>query len=672
MYKGSKLILLFSSIFLLSFSLTAQNQNLKKAFKQFELGRYDLAANTIEQDLQKYSDNSEVMSKLAYCYLQMNELKKSSNVYEQLILNGGASAADKFEYANVLRKMSRDNEARAIYESLATENPKLSVWGINCIAEASTIMDKDASYRVLLDKENSAKSDFAMTEINGGRVLSSFRNDILLPLNQAQKLNDEKSYMTYQIDNNGNYKPFWPEMSNGLNKGFISVDDKNGMMAYSETVFSMPGKLGDDIESSSIYFRNIKEIDDENSFSHNQAGVINAFPLLVDNGNTLIYSSNQKGGFGGLDLYISHNDHGVWSTPVNLGPEVNTAGNEISPQWYKDKLVFASDFLAGLGGYDLFEATRANDEFTQVSNLGKEVNTSGDEYFPTVVNNYLYFSSNRLGGYGSDDIYYAKPLVVEEEFSIVPPAELLQDATVNPSSSELPVMEVGDHTTISILSNQETNLSDESEFSLAGARLVAIGGLLPVTSVYFIQVAALYNNSGNNVQPFQSLSKYGNLYKIYKDNAVKIQLGYYYDEDQANQVLSSVRQSGYRDAFIVYGPLNTAQLELLLTSKQNNASTESSSQPESSHNFDVDKVIENNYKVRLASYEDPIWFDTKKVKDLGTIEQWSKGNWTIFILGGFSSFEKAKQAQLSAVNRGFLDAEIVIDRNGVLERMKKN
>ena len=672
MYKGSKLILLFSSIFLLSFSLTAQNQNLKKAFKQFELGRYDLAANTIEQDLQKYSDNSEVMSKLAYCYLQMNELKKSSNVYEQLILNGGASAADKFEYANVLRKMSRDNEARAIYESLATENPKLSVWGINCIAEASTIMDKDASYRVLLDKENSAKSDFAMTEINGGRVLSSFRNDILLPLNQAQKLNDEKSYMTYQIDNNGNYKPFWPEMSNGLNKGFISVDDKNGMMAYSETVFSMPGKLGDDIESSSIYFRNIKEIDDENSFSHNQAGVINAFPLLVDNGNTLIYSSNQKGGFGGLDLYISHNDHGVWSTPVNLGPEVNTAGNEISPQWYKDKLVFASDFLAGLGGYDLFEATRANDEFTQVSNLGKEVNTSGDEYFPTVVNNYLYFSSNRLGGYGSDDIYYAMPLVVEEEFSIVPPAELLQDATVNPSSSELPVMEVGDHTTISILSNQETNLSDESEFSLAGARLVAIGELLPVTSLYFIQVAALYNNSGNNVQPFQSLSKYGNLYKIYKDNAVKIQLGYYYDEDQANQVLSSVRQSGYRDAFIVYGPLNTAQLELLLTSKQNNASTESSSQPESSHNFDVDKVIENNYKVRLASYEDPIWFDTKKVKDLGTIEQWSKGNWTIFILGGFSSFEKAKQAQLSAVNRGFLDAEIVIDRNGVLERMKKN
>ena len=207
---------------------------------------------------------------------------------------------------------------------------------------------------------------------------------------------------------------------------------------------------------------------------------------------------------------------------------------------------------------------------------------------------------------------------------------------------------------------------------MAGARLVAIGGLLPVTSVYFIQVAALYNNSGNNVQPFQSLSKYGNLYKIYKDNAVKIQLGYYYDEDQANQVLSSVRQSGYRDAFIVYGPLNTAQLELLLTSKQNNASTESSSQPESSHNFDVDKVIENNYKVRLASYEDPIWFDTKKVKDLGTIEQWSKGNWTIFILGGFSSFEKAKQAQLSAVNRGFLDAEIVIDRNGVLERMKKN
>ncbi|HRG42201.1 MAG TPA: hypothetical protein PLC27_12400, partial [Saprospiraceae bacterium] len=73
-----------------------------------------------------------------------------------------------------------------------------------------------------------------------------------------------------------------------------------------------------------------------------------------------------------------------------------------------------------------------------------------------------------------------------------------------------------------------------------------------------------------------------------------------------------------------------------------------------------------------ASYEDPIWFDVNKVKDLGRIEQWTKGGWTIFILAGYSDLEEAKKAQIQASNRGFKTSEVVIDNGGILERLRNN
>ncbi len=82
--------------------------------------------------------------------------------------------------------------------------------------------------------------------------------------------------------------------------------------------------------------------------------------------------------------------------------------------------------------------------------------------------------------------------------------------------------------------------------------------------------------------------------------------------------------------------------------------------------------VGGKYKVRLASYEDPIWFDINKVKDIGRVEQWTKGGWTIFILAGYNDLEDAKQALVKAYNRGFKTAEVVIDNGGILERLKQN
>jgi len=216
---------------------------------------------------------------------------------------------------------------------------------------------------------------------------------------------------------------------------------------------------------------------------------------------------------------------------------------------------------------------------------------------------------------------------------------------------------------------------------LGDARRVALGEILPASNVYFIQLAALSKSTGN-VNQFKSLSKYGNLYKVFKSTSTKIKLGYFLDKSEASSVLKNVKANGYKDAFITKDDLGELQLELIVANEQQNTSYTSYDSPGSSktandnnrgdNQYTLHNTSRNSYKIRLASYEDPIWFDIEKAKQLGKIEQWTKGSWTIFILGGYSTYEAAEQARIKSVNKGFADAEIVIDNNGILERLRQN
>ena len=183
---------------------------------------------------------------------------------------------------------------------------------------------------------------------------------------------------------------------------------------------------------------------------------------------------------------------------------------------------------------------------------------------------------------------------------------------------------------------------------------------------------------------------YGNVYKVFINKSVKVRIGYYDSVDEAQFVLAKVRSEGYQDAFMVTDDLVTSELELVLSgSEQFNGrkssksfgyasppTKPSSTKPITSDTAPQDKsnniADASEYKVRLVSYEDPIWFESGKVKDLGKVEHWKKGTWTIFILSGFKTYEEAENARIKAVNRGFKDAEVVIDNGGIIERLKKN
>ena len=134
-------------------------------------------------------------------------------------------------------------------------------------------------------------------------------------------------------------------------------------------------------------------------------------PSISSDGRTLYFCSNRAGGMGGSDLWMTvRNDAGVWSKPVNLGPNINTPGNENSPFIHPDQetLYFSSDTRPGLGGMDLFVARReGRNQWSEAVNLGYPINTYADEATLSVdrTGKTAYFASGKLGGQGGLDIY---------------------------------------------------------------------------------------------------------------------------------------------------------------------------------------------------------------------------------------------------------------------------
>lgn len=132
---------------------------------------------------------------------------------------------------------------------------------------------------------------------------------------------------------------------------------------------------------------------------------------VTEDGNQFIFASDRPGGFGGLDLYISRKVNNNWGPAVNLGPEINTPFNEDRPFLINNgnTLFFSSQGHFNMGGYDLFRSElQPSAIWSKPQNLGYPLNTPDDNifYMPTHNGNSGYYSIyNEAGGEGKEDIY---------------------------------------------------------------------------------------------------------------------------------------------------------------------------------------------------------------------------------------------------------------------------
>jgi hypothetical protein len=427
-------------------------------------------------------------------------------------------------------------------------------------------------------------------------------------------------------------------LANRLNTGNISISE-NGFIVYTKSQ-PLCESLHCRIKNSSIFIGKFinGSISDERSLPVNETGVSNVDPYISSDGTRILFASDRKGGFGGFDIYSISLENGQWTSPVNLGPVINTMGDELSPSFNGKDIVFSSNYHKGSGGYDIFQFAEG------IVTPMKSVNSPADDYNAKISQGIIYYSSNRTG---RDGIYSGK----------------IETSEISPSQrTEI----------VGFSQSKEAQILNPYE----GARLVSQGYTITSTNnkSYFVQLGA-FGMQNKGYDRFSKASKFGDVYKVFVGQAVKIRIGWFDSEETARLVMAQVRREGFPDAFVVGEVVSTSQVELIYSSGKTNSTSSvakstvvSNPLENASTSYNFDKM----YKVRLASYEDPIWFDNSKVKDLGKIEQWSKGTWTIFVLGGFKSQEEAESARIKAVNRGFTNAEVVVDSGGMLESLKKN
>ncbi len=201
-------------------------------------------------------------------------------------------------------------------------------------------------------------------------------------------------------------------------------------------------------------------------------------PCISADGKSIYFISNRKGGRGGTDIYVTTRTGSTWGQPVNLGPTINTSKNERSPYVSGDGgiLYFASNGIAGFGGYDIFMATKSGTDYDQPANLGSQINTGADEmfFFAPSKTEQFYFASSRNGGQGGLDIYAGTPNVFGNGmFRLV--VSVLDSATRQPLSSVVSVVDmatmdtVATFTTNSAAKEYEQILPSDRQYRLSAS-----------------------------------------------------------------------------------------------------------------------------------------------------------------------------------------------------------
>ncbi|MCP3932215.1 MAG: hypothetical protein GY705_24350 [Bacteroidetes bacterium] len=183
---------------------------------------------------------------------------------------------------------------------------------------------------------------------------------------------------------------------------------------------------------------------------------------------------------------------------------------------------------------------------------------------------------------------------------------------------------------------------------------------------YAVQVAALSRptNSG-----YENLTAYGDVYYYVENGKYKARVGVFGSKNDARQVLQYVKSKGYPSAFIATENMNS-YVERVAIASSNTMSSPSSVTSSTYTPGNTSTSSHSTYMVRLASYTNTRWFDDTNVRGLGVIEERRKGQWTIMLLGGYSSLQDAQRAMQYAKAAGFKEAHVVTEVSGELKKVK--
>ncbi len=291
----------------------------------------------------------------------------------------------------------------------------------------------DASQKVILTNEaniNSANLEYSPAFFEDGIVFISST-----PSKKRYKILDKRInenimsiFLARRSEESGllqNPSPFASELLTPVHEGPLTFDRTNDRMYFTRNNYKngKTKKAKDGIVKLKIYeatnkdgkWADIKEL----KFNDDQSNTVH--PSISVEGDMMYFASDRPGGFGGMDIYVSlRQENGKWGEPLNLGPVINTDGEEIFPHMHASgTLYFASTGHSGYGGLDLFQSNKLNNAWSKPQNLEKPFNTTSDDFGFIIDRDKKngYFSTNREGGLGGDDIYSF--YIAEENLDVV-------------------------------------------------------------------------------------------------------------------------------------------------------------------------------------------------------------------------------------------------------------
>ena len=411
----NKLLSLFIILFLIVASpLVAQKKAFKKANKKFKRGEYEVAIGAFQSLLNKGSYKAEVNYKIAESYRLSHRIAQALPYYQAAISSNINEEGATVYYAYALKANEKYDEAEktlSAYLDKGTDKKlrKLAENEYNNLRNLSDIRERNSYYRVKnLDAINTKDTEYAPV-YNGGELFFTSNRDH----GKIYKATGTSFTNIYKAKTQGaKVDVSTIEMLGGeinspkMNDGCVTFSKDGRTMLFAKG--NTGRKKGTD--EVKLYISRFRkgEWTEPKMLNISTVGVWDSSPVFARNGKTVYFSSyNRKGSYGGTDIYkATLSARGKFVGVKNLGSAINTPGDDMFPYVADDgKLYFASDGHPGLGGLDLFVAER-KDGKTNVRNLGSPVNSVADDFGLFLFSQTKgFFTSNRKGGKGDDDIY---------------------------------------------------------------------------------------------------------------------------------------------------------------------------------------------------------------------------------------------------------------------------
>lgn len=360
------------------------------------------------------NEKQTALIKLANAYKTINDYQLSETAFQQaLALGNFPDNNDYYNYAQVLKINNKYTEAAEQYQNFLKTNPNNSNAknALKFCKEIKYYTSKPIEYETkAVEKINTINSEFSPIYQNNKLYYVAEKTEFNFVDFNNNDLNGQPFLNMYTVEIKNNLFKKTKSLNKKINSNYHDGPaclTKDGQTLYfTRTNNDLKNSF---INRAKIYSATGKDTKWGNviAFQYNSDEYSVAHPSISDDGNMLFFTSDMPGGMGGKDIYYCVKETNGWSKPKNLGPDINTTGDEMFPNVKSNNILyFSSTGLPGFGGLDIYSAKQTNGVWVLIRNEGLNLNSSYDDFGITFENDSVgYFSSNRIGGKGKDDIY---------------------------------------------------------------------------------------------------------------------------------------------------------------------------------------------------------------------------------------------------------------------------